>query len=211
MTDTGELDAVIIRNITEIEQGYNRIYDEIEKRIDTECGKIFRETAKAYGWLAKANSINDFWMTKNQWQAEEGQWDEIEYCLSIALTWNSKGPDVSWAETLVGGQGAQLLIEISSDLYSSREWFRFLKEKKPNQLVRQIVSDTSSGILFDPDNKSAPLAKPVKVDQEELAQAFAGEIEFGKALFPLRSGLNEILDYEEILNKLVKLIKQAQK
>ncbi len=209
MTDTGELDAVIIRNITEIEQGYDRIHGEIEKRLDAECGKIFEEAARKYGWISKATSIEeDFWMTKSQWQLEEGPAEESDHYLSIAIDNSSNGPDVSWAQTFVGGQGAQLLITIVSDLFTSAKWFRFLKDGQANKLVREIVA--ASTITFDPDNKYEPFARPVKIDQEELARAFAGEIEFEDALMPLEKALHEVLELEEMLGKMVKLIRKAQ-
>lgn len=209
MTDTGELDAVIIQNITEIEQGYDRIYDEIEKRLELECGKIFDDISKKYGWVCKAASLDDdFWMTKVRWRLEEGPIDESDYYLAVAIEANSNNPDVSWAQTFVGGQGAQLLLEIFSDLFSSARWYRFLKDGDANKLVRKLVA--ASAIKFDPDNKHEPLAIPVKIDQEELALAFAGELDFDEALMPLREALCEVLDCEEMLEKLAEMVKKTQ-
>lgn len=211
MNDIGELDAVIIRNITEIEQGYDRIHDEIEKRLDTECAKIFRQNAKKHGWIAQATSLNDdFWMTKREWQLEEGPAEESDHYLTIAIEANSNGPDVSWAQTFVGGQGSQLVLAVSSDLFTSAKWFRFLKDGEANKLVRKIVGASDSKVTFDPANKHEPFARPVKIDQEELARAFAGEIEFEEALMPLEKALHEVLELEEMLEKMVKLIRKAQ-
>jgi len=211
MTDTAELDAVIIKNITEIEQGYDRIYDEIEKRLDAECGKIFQKIAKKYGWIAKATSLEeDFWMTRSQWQLEEGPPEKSDHYLTIAIDKSSNGPDVSWAQTFVGGQGSQLLLAVFSDVFTSAKWFRFLKDGEANKLVRKIVGASNSKITFDPDNKHEPFARPVKIDQEELARAFAGETEFEEALMPLEKALQETLDLEDMFEKMVRLIKKAQ-
>lgn len=212
MANTAELDAIIIRNITEIEQGHDRIEDEIQSKLELECARIFREVANTFGWVAKAENFgDDFWITRNDWQSEGGQWDEVDHYLVIQLDWNSTGPNVSWAQTFVGGQGAQLLLGIGSDLYKPAAWFRFLKEKQVNQLVRELVSGTGSRISFDPDNKSEPLARSIKIDQEELAQAFAGEIEFETALLPLRAGLEELLEHKDFFDKLVRIIKRAHR
>ena len=211
MTDTGELDAIIIRNITEIEQGYDRICDEIEKRLDDESGRVFREVAGEYGWFTKATSLDDdFWMTKHEWQIEDGAAEQSDHYLAITLEANSSGPDVSWAQTFIGGQGAQLLLAISSDLFTSAKWFRFLRDGKASKVVERIIKSSGSKISFDPDNKYEPFARGVRIDQEELARAFAGEIEFEKALSPLASALRETLDLEAEFKELVRSIKDAQ-
>ena len=210
MIDTSELDAVIIRNLTEIEQGYDRIHDEIEKRLDQECGKIFEKIVKKHGWIYKATSLDDdFWISKSQWQLEEGPADESDHYLTIAIEANSNNPDVSWAQTFVGGQGAQLLLAVSSDLFTTARWFRFLKDGEANKLVRKMVAASGSQLTFDPDNKHEPFAVPVRVNQEELARAFAGEIEFEEALMPLERALQETLELDKMFEKMVKLIKKA--
>ena len=149
-------------------------------------------------------------MTKGQWQLEEGPAEDSNHYLKIAIEASSNGPDVSWAQTLIGGQGAQLLVEITSDLFTPAKWFRFLKEGEANKLVRKIISEPNSTITFDPDNKHEPFSCHVKISQEDLARAFAGESDFSEALGPLERALQETLELEHMFEKMVKLIKKAQ-
>jgi len=208
MADTAELDALIIRNLEEIEQGYQRITGDIERRLDKEAAKLFEEAAEAAGWATHATVLDDdFWLMKTDWQMEEGPPEEVDSYLVIRLEWDSKGPDVSWAQTFVGGQGSRLLLTIASDTYSDNKWLRFLKENEPSDVIKRLIK--ASGFRFEPDNKTEPLAMPVRIDRDRLAQAFGGEIDFLDALAPLATALREVVRQEALLDKLAGLAREA--
>ena len=205
MTDLAELDALIIRNLEEIEQGYDRIEGEIEERLNKEAAEVFEEAAKGAGWFTMATALEkDFWLVKTGWQIEEGPAAESDHYLVIRTEFDSKQSDVSWAQTFVSGR---LLLVIDSDAYTHNKWLSFLKKDNPANVVKRLT--TLSGFRFEPDNKTESLALPVRIDQEALAQAFAGEIDFNEALAPLAAGLNEIVAQEALLDELARLVRKA--
>lgn len=209
MQNTSEIDALIMRNIGEIELAHERIEGHLEVVLTREAGKVFRSVASAAGWHCKADSLDDdFWMAKPAWKIRRGEPDdEADYLLVLALDWDSTKPEASWPGIFVGSRGSRLLVRLDSDKFTPARWSRFLEEVAVRPVVAKL---RRGGLVHDPNNKAEPFAIDVTSDPEDIALAFEGEEQFEQGLNRLKGALLAIVAMDEELEELSALVRAAR-
>lgn len=206
MQSPSEIDALIVRNLTEIEIAHERIEGHLHDVLEREAGRVFRRVATKAGWHYKADSLDDdFWMAKPAWKMSARQPDdEADYLLVLALDWDSTKADTSWPGTFIGSRGSRLLVRLSTDKFTSARWSRLLEEVAVRPVVEKL---RQSGLVHDANNKFEPFAVNVTADPEAVARAFEGETEFDQALQRLNGAVESVVAMEDELDELAALVR----
>lgn len=208
MKEHGEIDALIIRNISEIEQAHERIGGHIERVFQDKASDIFKKVAAEKGWYCVTNSLgDDFWMVKSAWKIDQRKANaKAEHAIYIELTWDSAVKDVSWAGTFVGSQGARLRIIIDTDKFAKKRWIDLLVDHEDSSFMRELAY---AGLTRD-DNNEDPYGISFNLDPERVAMAFEGKETFDDAFEPLAKQLKAIVSKEEALDVLAQVVRKAR-
>lgn len=209
MQNQGEIDALIIENLAEIEQAHDRISGHIQDVLQRETGKIFREVAHGAGWYCKADSLDDdFWMARPAWKVRKGDADhEADHLVVAALDWDSTRKDVSWVGQFVGSQGSRLLVKVASDKFTPKRWTRLLEHPSARTVVEELGK---TGLRLDQNNSTEPFAACITIAPQKLALAYSGEMEFETALEPMKKVLQDIVGLEHALDELADIARRAR-
>lgn len=206
MNANAQLDALIVRNIGDVEAAHSRAIDEIDQRIWNEMSATVELAVQAKdGWLGHFSVADihvdaDVNFYASEWRDNANKvrfWFQLE---------EITGPDgeapASWVAKAVGDnqQGAFLGLVFDQDVFEGRTR-PLLKVMKENHKLRENLANLGFG---EKDNR---IYLPVKLDQEILAQAFAEDI-FDEALAPLSKAITKIVDSRTFFDQLVACMRE---
>lgn len=200
MQTNGELDALIVRNIADLEAAYLRATGAVDDRLWLEIARVAQDAAESAGL--------------------QGRFDGQDWILSIRPdAWASTGakakPDFSFdlggvdpneeAETWIGAITGDNPAGVSTGLV----FVQNLLNPRPLQALYQretkLMAQLGEAGFRRTDNGKR-LYLPVRVDREKLAQAFADDI-FDEALQPLADAITQLGRNLPLLDRLVRAIR----
>jgi hypothetical protein len=189
------LDALIVRNIEDIEQAYARaigpVTETLANAIDHLISDIGFENIDY-----DVNDLSDPWFGLRQWKSET----EGEYDLYFILGF--EGDALSWPALLIGANSGSTFFELRSNSWTgTRRWRSFLKEPAHETLREELME---AGFVLD--EKAGTLRMPLRLKSDTLAQAYESE-DFAQALEPIRRAVIQIIQARRPFDRLVELIR----
>jgi hypothetical protein len=193
-----QLDALIVRNLEDIEQSYSRASKAITETLAREINALFEQfqdrVESEIGDLS-----GDPWFALPEWKSSGDE--DKNYDLFFWLTYEGDEAN-TWPTIFVGANGASAWWKMGSSAWTgARTWKNFLKNPKHEDLHNELRSD---GFIID--EKEGTLRLPLRLKQEVLAHAFETE-NFDEALEPVRNTLQSISTRRDGLDRLVALIR----
>jgi hypothetical protein len=208
MTDTTKLDALIVRNIADIEAAFNRVNNDMETVLARETANIFHEKIGSLGW--EGDSVDEFvdgnlWLAPIEWRLADTASDEFDLYINFGFHAGINDFEGTWLAHFAGINGAGLQLELTSDTMKRKDWQTLLKREVGQKAIAALKA---KGFATELKN-AVPLTLKVKFDQEELAKAFEEE-DFTEALEPLSKAIDTIAGLRVVLDDLVTAIRALE-
>ena len=200
LRDLNALNALIVRNIGDIEAAIERAMQELDKRLWKEMAAVVEVAAGRYGWRSD-NKPED---NEVQFSFESAEWQKgdrtAQFRFSIEeIPGATNDFPSSWIAEAVAEnpQGARLGLVLIQDVLKPRALARVIKKKA--ELLAKLADHK---ILLNEDNA---LFIEINIDKEVLAQAFE-EDDFEIALNPLLTAMKTIDQAKQLINQIVTAI-----
>jgi hypothetical protein len=180
---TKELDALVIRNIADIEAAMNHAKNEIGPRIWEQVAQVTQETCDAQAWLAFSDVANDdVWFAHQSWLMADQRKPRADFWIGLDERLSETGEDEnSWVATFVasGPNGATMAFWLKQQILGAGAWKKLVKAN--HALVAEL---RGLGFAVD-DDDDRRLYLPVVLDRELLARSFETE-DFDVVMEPAR-------------------------
>lgn len=206
MSTVANVDALVIRNMSTIEQSIEHLINVIEPRVFGAINEEITDWIEKKRWVGEATYNDqhlDIWLRPVTWRTSPGEPAEHgpAYFYIMGL---SEEEDWSWVTILCGANKDEIGFVTEFDWrgagLAKKDWKALAQEHqaKTPQLHQ-------AGFRFD--DKEGVWALPVRVDAEKLAQAVE-EDDIASALEPLRVALETLGRIVDLWDALVaKIIK----
>lgn len=201
MTENDQLNALLVRNIGDIEAAVRHTADVVDKRLWEEAadqvGDILDEA-----WFTKLNvDETEVLFAKLSWlDPEKPDQPNAKIWLDERLETES---DFTWlAEFLAAGpKSGKVALFFDQNLITKAQWKKHLKER-----LDVIGKLNDNGFIYD--GSDGALFLPVVLNRETLAKAFEKD-DFTEALTPLSDALRAVVTSAELLDQLVAEAREA--
>jgi hypothetical protein len=191
---TDELDALIIRNLCDLDAAAKRLEFDIEGRI----GKVIDQIAEAWsqkqGWEGKFDfDLNtNLWVAPAEWKSAEGKAD-ADAMLGFFALWTGFGDDFDfevendyfWLTRLCGAGRGKIGFRwtYGKSLGATRpKWKRFVQPYVERIRKTAFTYEEGSGLFF----------MPIRIEVEALAASIVDDT-IEVALQPFSAALNRLL------------------
>jgi hypothetical protein len=200
ISDEAKLNALIVRNIGDIESAYSRINNEIQDELQRIVVGYFQEVVHEKGWhISDKPTLDDLRIAPNEWLDQSSTSKKNIYDLSIYLWYI--GGEYQWPSIIVGALNSSIGLFFSINLSNKKR--REMLESNEFKEIREKFKIPE----FHIDLKEAWFGFLIRIDQETLAKGFEdGDV--SAALSPIQERLQEIVKSQETLNQLVDLIRK---
>jgi hypothetical protein len=193
---TDELDALIVRNLDDLDAAAKRLELDIEKRVGKVIDQIAETWARKQGWEGKFDfDLTTLWVAPAEWRSIEGK-AEADAFLGFFELWTGFADDFDtnhendyfWLTRLCGAGRGKIGFRWSygRSLGATKpRWKRFLQEHREhlNQVRKTAFAyEEGSGLFF----------MPIRVEVEALAAAIIDNT-IDEALKPFCIGLDRLL------------------
>ena len=208
MSTVANVDALIIRNMSTIEQSMDHLINVIEPRVFGAIKEEITDWIEKKRWVGEATYKDrkqdlEIWLRPTTWRTSPGEPTECGRAY-FSLSGLSEEDDLSWVTVLCGANKGEIGFLTEFDWRDAG-----LAKKDWQALAQQHQNETKqlpqAGFRFD--DKEGVWALPVHVDAEKLAQAIE-EDDIASALEPLRVVLETLGRTVDLWDALVaKIIK----
>lgn len=202
MSATKDLDALVIRNIADIEAAMNHAKNEIGPRIWEQVAQVVQEMCDAEGWVALSDVANDdVWFAHRSWLMADQRKPKADFSFALDERLSENGEDEnSWVATFVanGPNGATMAFWLYQRLLGPGAWKKLVKTN--DALVAEL---RGFGFSVD-DDDDRRLYLPLVLDRELLARAFETE-DFDVVLEPARIAVSNAMKAAPVLLRLREL------
>lgn len=183
MSKTKELDALVIRNIADIEAAMNHAQKEIGPRIWEKVAQVTQEMCDGEAWIAVSDVANDdVWFADRSWLMAAQRKPKADFYIGLDEKLSETGEDEnSWLATFVasGPNGATMAFWLDQRILGAGAWKKLVKAN--DVLVAEL-----RGLGFSVDDADdRRLYLPVLLDRELLARSFETE-DFDVVMEPAR-------------------------
>jgi hypothetical protein len=201
IVDKARLNALIVRNIADIEAAYAKANDEIKTELEEATDAIFQKVAKMRdGWkTANSNTLESCWLAPIEWKSNDDE-ETDSYDLYLGL-YPVFGTDDTWLSRFANERSDKCAIFIWSHLLSDNKLRKLSRSTEFEHLAEQLLP-----FGFTYDKKGGWTALMISIDQEKLALGFENE-DISSALEPIERALENIIKARPILDKIVALIR----
>lgn len=186
MSGTAELDALVIRNIAEIEAAMKHAIEEIGPRIWSNVAEAMTETCDIDGWIAVPDGEDeDVWFAEREWLLPDQRKPKADFWLGLdeRVAGGNEGEN-SWLATFVasGPNGATTAFWIDQRIVGKGAWKKLIKA---NDVIVASLRDCGFSLDEDDDRR---LCLPFVLDRELLATAFESG-DFDEVMRPAASAV----------------------
>lgn len=199
MPDTKSLDALIIRNIADIEAAMKHAQEEIGPRVWEEVARVMQEECDADPWIAVADvEDEDVWFTDRGWLMPDQRKPKADFWLGLdERTDGGNEGENSWLAAFVAGgpNGATMAFWLDQRILGPGAWKKLVKSS--DGVVAEL---RGLGFSVD-DDDDRRLYLPVVLDREALASAFETE-DFDAVLAPIKVAVGNAISAAPVLARL---------
>jgi hypothetical protein len=198
-----EVDALIVRNIKELDGAATRVRSELQKQIGQELNTVVESWADKEGWKGVFDwygEKDDIWVAASDWRGDDED-DEHDYDFWFMLTLGEgrdfedyPDGDQFWLTTLCGAGRATLGFLSGQDAYKYPKGRRWKAKIEP--FVQELVK-----LGFSYEDKTGQVFLPVTIEQERLARAIENE-DIQEALGPIAVALDHLIQAKPIIDQL---------
>ncbi|MEA1071725.1 hypothetical protein [Sphingomonas sp. LY160] len=198
MANTGELSALVVRNIGDIEEAIAHTLAKIDARIFEEVGREIEERLGARNWFVYAN-VEDrdiffahrLWIPSGVKPYDTPYWFKLDEQVSA-----SGGTNETWLSEFlrVGPEDAAVALILRGTTIKPQRWKALIKANA--DLIERLVD---TGFKLDDDQR---LTLPILLEAETLAIGFESD-DLSEALQPLRDALDVIEAARDDLDALI--------
>lgn len=183
MSATKELDALVIRNIADIEAAMNHAKNEIGPRIWEQIAQVIQEMSCAEAWVVVSDVANEeVWFTHRSWLVADQRKPKADFWIVLDERLAESGEEEnSWLATFIanGPNGATMAFWLNQRILGAGAWKKLVKTN--DALVAEL---RALGFAVD-DDDDRRLYLPVMLDRELLARSFETE-DFDVVMEPAR-------------------------
>lgn len=201
MSDTKTLDALVIRNIADIEAAMKHAIEVIGPRIWEEASRVMQATCVADTWIALADlDEEDVWFADRNWLMPGQRKPKADFWLGLdERTSGGNLGENSWLATFVssGPNGATMAFWLNQRILLPGAWKKLVKSS--DALVAEL---RGFGFSFD-DDDDRRLYVPVVLDREALAMAFETD-DFDDVMKPVATAVANAMSAAPVLGRLRK-------
>lgn len=202
MSANKELDALVIRNIADIEAAMNHAKMEIGPRIWEQVARVMQEICDAEAWVAVSDVANDdLWFAHRSWLMADQRKPKADFWIGLDERLSESGEDEnSWLSTFVanGPNGATMAFWLNQRILGAGAWKKLVKAN--DGLVAEL---RGLGFSVD-DDDDRRLYLPVVLDRELLARSFETE-DFDVVIEPARIAIVDATKAAPVLVRLREL------
>ena len=206
MSDTRLLNALVIRNIADIEAAMKHAQERIGPRIWEEASRVMQAACEARDWTSFADiKDEDVWIADRAWLMPDQRKPKADFFLGLdeRTSGNNDGEN-SWLATFVasGPNGATMAFWLDQRILGAGAWKKLVKSNDG------IVADLRGlGFSVD-DDDDRRLYLPVVLDWEQLARAFETD-DFDAVMEPVGTAVGNALVAADVLERLRSLAQAA--
>lgn len=203
MNKNGELNALIVRSIGDIESALVQAYA-IDRMLFQAVGEAIKQQLASVDWhVSRDEEERDIWFTRHAWLPSDTELPGAPYRIDLdGVGGLNGGEDETWlAQFLqVGPNQAGAAFFLTGN---------GLKGRRATALYRS-QSDTLDTLLAAGfQREGASIFLPLRLNAEQLAQAFEnGDLD--EAMQPVRDALAVIVEAQPHLDQLVKAAQAAE-
>lgn len=202
MSATKELDALVIRNIADIEAAMNHAIKEVGPRIWEQAAQVVQEMCDPESWVVVSDVANDdVWFAHRSWLMADQRKPKADFWIGLdeRLPESGEGEN-SWLATFVasGPNGATMAFWLDQRILGAAAWKKLVKAN--DALVAEL---RGLGFSVDDDNDRR-LYLPVMLDRELLARSFETE-DFEVVMEPARIAVTNATKATPVLLRLREL------
>jgi hypothetical protein len=183
MSANKELDALVIRNIADIEAAMNHAKMEVGPRIWQQVAQVVQELCDVEAWVAVSDVANDdLWFAHRSWLMADQRKHKADFWIGLDERLSETGEDEnSWLAAFVanGPNGATMAFWLNQRILGAGAWKKLVKAN--DALVAEL---RGLGFSID-DDDDRRLYLPVVLDRELLARSFETE-DFDEVMEPAR-------------------------
>lgn len=200
MSDTKTLDALVIRNIADIEAAIKHAQDVIGPRIWEEAAKTAQDNCGDDWTVEFDTDDNELRLADQTWLVSSGRKRKADFSIRLYERILPDGDgENSWLATFVasGPNGATMAFWVEQSIVTASVW------KKLVRTSDGIVAELRSlGFSID-DDDDRRLYVPVVLDRETLARAFETD-DFDEVMKPVATGVTNVMSAAPVLAELRK-------
>ena len=197
-----EVDALIVRNLGDLDGAVARLENELEKQIGKELNATVERWAEKEGWAGLFDwygDEDDIFVAAPEWRGEDEE-DETDYDFWFSLMPNDgqrfddPNGDQFWLTSMCRVGRTTL------GLRSYHDTFKYPKGRKWKAKIEPFVQDfIKLGFIYE--DKTGELFLPLSIEQERLARAVENE-DLSEALAPITVTLDRLIQAKPIINQL---------
>jgi hypothetical protein len=205
---TESIDALIVRNVLDVERAYDRLNNNIQPKVGKEIDNIIESWASENDWWYSELSFDgDFpEVAPASWRISDAESSEDKFIARFNANTNDVGAkdgSWSWLTQLCGlgsaPYGFRWVCDFAELGTNKSGWKKFLGRINAPAAVK--------GFGFEYQDKSGAFFLPFIIDKEALAKAIE-ENNIEDALEPVRAALKTILDSWSVFDGFIKEFKK---
>lgn len=199
MADSGELDALVVRNIGDIAAAMKHAIEKLGPRLWDELGKALLAATDFSSWYASSDvEEQEIWTAHRSWLIPDADPANADFWLGLdeRTAFGNDGED-SWIASFTGSgpNRATAALWIDQTILGKVAWKRLVKSNL--DLVDEL---RTAGFGLDEDDDRR-LFLPITIDREKLALAFENG-DFDTAMIPIVEARRRIVEALPVLDKL---------
>lgn len=202
MSANKELDALVIRNIADIEAAMNHAMNEVSPRIWEQVAQVVQEMCDTEAWFAVSDVANDdVWFAHRSWLIADQRKPKADFFIGLDERLSESGEqENSWLAAFVanGPNGAVMAFWLCQKILAAGAWKKLVKAN--DALVTEL---RGLGFSID-DDDDRRLYLPVVLDRELLARSFETE-DFDAVMEPARLAVANAVKAAPVLVRLREL------
>jgi len=199
MSDTRSLDALVIRNIADIEGAMLHAQERIGPRIWEEVSRVVQAACEGQAWKVVADiKEHDVWIAAQGWLMPDQRKPKADFFLGLDERFSGDNDgENSWLATFVasGPKGTTMALWLDQRILGPAAWKKLVKSN--DGIVAEL---RGLGFSVD-DDDDRRLCLPVVLDRERLAQSFETD-DFDAVMEPVGTAVGNALAAADILERL---------
>lgn len=201
MTDENLLNALIVRNIADIEKAWKHANAKISAKLEEGTMKIFKEFAENNEWnTGNDDDFSSAWTASPEWKTASAEDDSYD----IYLEFNGKLPsDETWLSCFINALGNPMFLYVVTDSLGTKEWSELFKAAANKEIFENFEKQ---GFIVERTNRNEHICIYPEIDAEALARGFEDD-DISEALMPIREALDRFLKAKPLLDELCKRIR----
>lgn len=208
MSDENKLDALIVRNITDIEAAMNRASDHIDKKLHSAVQEIFEECSERYGLnIEDSSEFEGLWVASEDWRDLSDEESDLKYYIDLWFTHlDDRGVShESWLSCFLNSNDNPIGIFVDREGVPNKIWKNLWGN---DQFITVCGKLESKGFIVDKGRKLMWLK--IIIDSEKLAQAFEDGGDLSEALGPISNAFEIAMSAKPELDEIVKIVRSIQ-